>query len=163
MGSPSTPTLVDFTPPPGTRFTIERELPLEAVSRDLCKIVAFLQGLTPFGKLVRYDDWYDHDGLYFERGRTDFHGLFQVVQTPRALLDGTPDDDHVYAGIAPEDRGWYLRFRAERDDHGEGLMGTFSLLVGGQLVERFEGEIIPDLECPVRRAAEIGGTPAQTG
>ena len=124
---------------------------LAGISRDLCKIAAFLQGLAPFSVLVRYEDWRDHDGLYFERGRTDSHGLFQLVQTPRALLTATPGDEYVCVGIAAEDRAWYLRFRADWDDQGENLVGFYSLTLADGLVKRFEGEVIPHLECPVRR------------
>jgi hypothetical protein len=57
--------------------------------------VAHLQGLAPYSKLVRYEDWCDHDGLYFERGSIDFQGLVQIVQTPRALMYATPGDEYV--------------------------------------------------------------------
>ena len=152
MNTPSTPAMVDFRPPHGVSFTDEGDCPLAGISRDLCRIAAFLQGLAPFSRLVRYDDWRDHDGLYFERCRTDFHGLFQLVQTPRALLAATPGDEYVCVGIAPEDRAWYLRFRADWDDQGENLVGFYSLTVDGGLARGFEGEVIPQLECPVRRA-----------
>jgi hypothetical protein len=152
MSTPSTPALVNFTPPQGVSFTNEGDCPLGVVSRDLCKIAAFLQSLAPFSRLVRYEDWHDHDGLYFERCQTDFHGLFQLVQTPRALLVATPSDDYVCIGIAAEDRAWYLRFRTDWDDQDEILVGFHSLTLDDQLVKRFEGEVIPQLECPVRRA-----------
>jgi hypothetical protein len=156
MSAPGPPALVEFTPPQGVSFTTVDECPLGTASRDLCKIAASLQGLAPFGKLVRYDDWYDHDGLYFQRCQTDSHGLFQLVQTPRALLEATPGDDYVCVGIAPDDRSWYLRFRAEWDDQDEKVVRTYSLMLNKRLVERFEGEVIPGLECPVRRAVPEG-------
>lgn len=152
MSAPGTSILVDFRPPDGVNFTDEGDCPLAGISRDLCKIAAFLQGLAPYSKLVRYEDWRDHDGLYFERCRIDFHGLFQLVQTPRDLLAATPGDESVCVGIAPEDRAWYLRFRADWDDPGENLLGFYSLTLDAGLATRFEGEIIPRLECPVRRA-----------
>jgi len=145
--------LVDFRPPHGVSFTNKGECPLGGISRDLCKIAAFLQWLAPFSKLVRYEDWHDHDGLYFERCVTDFHGLFQLVQTPRALLTATPGDEYVCVGIAAEDRGWYLKFRAEWDDQDENLVGIYSLTLSEGLVKGFECEVIPTLECPVSRVA----------
>jgi hypothetical protein len=133
-------------------FTDAGECPLAGISHDLCKIAAFLQNLAPFSVLVRYEDWRDHDGLYFERCHTDFHGLFQLIQTPRALLSATPGDEYVRVGIGPEDRAWYLRFRADWDDPGENLLGLYSLTLDAGLAKRFEDEIVPRLECPVRRA-----------
>jgi len=133
-------------------FTAEGDCPLAGISRDLCKIAAFLQGLAPFSALVRYEDWRGHDGLCFERGRTDFHGLFQLIQTPRALLSATPGDEHVCIGIAPDDRAWYLRFRAYWDDPGENLLGSYCLTLDAELVERFETEVVLHLGSLVRRA-----------
>lgn len=137
--------------PHGVSFTNEGDCPLGMVSRDLCKIAAFLQGLAPFSRLVRYEDWHDHDRGNFERCPTDFHGLFQLVQTPRALLAATPDDHDVCVGIAAEDRGWYLRFRTDWDDQDENLVGFLALTLNEGLVNRFEDEIVPNLDCPVRR------------
>jgi hypothetical protein len=152
MNTPNTPALTNFTPPLGVNFANEGDCPLGVVSRDLCKIAAFLQSLAPFSRLVRYEDWHDHDGFYFERCHTDFHGLFQLVQTPRALVAATPGDDHVCVGIAAEDRAWYLRFRTDWDDRDENLVGFYSLTLGDALVKSFEGDVIPQLDCPVRRA-----------
>jgi hypothetical protein len=153
MSEPRPPALVGFRPPCGACFASEKQCQLAQVSRDLCKIAAHLQSLELFGRLARYDDWYNHDELYFERGPTDFHGLFQLVQTPRDLLAATPDDDYVHVGVVPEDRRWYLRFRAEWDDQGELLVGAYSLTLGEALCEAFEAEIVPTLESPIRRAA----------
>jgi hypothetical protein len=153
MSEPTTPALRGFRPPRGECFASESECQLTKVSRDLCKIAAHLQSLDLFAKLMRYDDWYNHDELYFERGSIDFHGLFQLVQTPRDLLAATPDDEYVHVGVVPEDRSWYLRFRAEWDEQGESLVGEYSVTLSDALLEVFEAEIIRKLECPIRRAA----------
>jgi hypothetical protein len=153
MCTPGTSASVEFRPPHGLSFTSEWGCALVTVSKDLCKISAFLQSLAPFSRLVRYEDWYDHDGVYFERGQSDFHGLFQLIQTPRALLTATPCDEYVCVGIAADDRGWYLRFRAEWDDPDENLVGSYSLTLHEELARRFECEVVPDLECRVTRVA----------
>ena len=62
-------------------------------------------------------------------------------------------------GIAPEDHSWYLGLRAEWDDQDENLAGTYSPTLNKRLVERFEGEVVPGLECPVRCAADRGEAP----
>jgi hypothetical protein len=152
MDTPSGPASADPRPPHGVDFTDEGDCPLAGISSDLRKIAAFLQGLAPFSGLVRYDDWRDHDGLCFESDRIDFHGLFQLIQTPRAILSTTPGDEYVCTGIAPDDRRWYLRFRAEWDDPDENLLGTYCLTLDAELAERFETEVVPFLESPVRRA-----------
>ena len=45
------------------------------------------------------------------------------------------------------------RFRAEWDDQGESLVGVYSVTLNDELLDTFEAEIIPTLECPIRRAA----------
>jgi hypothetical protein len=152
MSKANAPAIVEFKPPSGETFGSEEHYPLGAISRDLCKLAALLQSLAPLSKLVRLDDWHDHDGLYFERHKTDFHGLFQLVQSPRSLVDATPGDVDVYVGILAEDRGWYLRFRADWDDPGENLIGFYSVTLDEGLVPRFESDVIPNLECPIGRA-----------
>jgi hypothetical protein len=153
MNEPKTPTVFGFVQPHGTCIKSEHGSSLKEVSHDLCRIASHLQWLDPFIKLVRVDDWYNHDGLYFERGPTDFYGLFQLIQSPRELMRATPDDDYVHVAVVPENRRWYLRFRAEWDEPGETLIGHYSVTLCDELLDRFEAEITPDLQCPIRRAA----------
>jgi hypothetical protein len=123
------------------------------VSSDLCRIASHLQCLDPYVKVALYDDWYNHDELYFECGSTDFHGLFGLVQTPRELMRVTPDDEYVYKGVMPVNRRWYLRFRAEWDEPGETLVGHYSITLAEDLFEQFQAAVVPNLECPTRLAA----------
>lgn len=72
-----------------------------------------------------------------------------MIATQRALLEGTPADDDVRVGIAPEDSSWYLRFRAEWDETDTHLQGHFDVTVPDSLVERFRWEVLPLLPIPV--------------
>jgi hypothetical protein len=122
-----------------------------AVAHDLCNFAAFLQERDPSARLVRADDWWEHDGLHFEKGPTDFHTLFQIVGTPRSLLTSMPGDHRVFVGIGNADRSWYLRFFADWEDEGETLLGEYSLTLSTGLTPHFEITVVPTLDCSLER------------
>jgi len=132
---------MSFSPPKGVTF----HTPKIALA-DLCKLlrqsVAFLQELQPSSSSLRlYHDWWQHDGLHFDRQALTFQELFAMVQTPRAIFEATPDDDEVFVGVAPEDGGWYLRFRAEWDADGRKLVGGFAVTVPAEKAPAFSTEV----------------------
>lgn len=151
MNTEGVPAITEFRPPEGTTFYTCGLFPISTVSRDLCKVAAFMQQLAPYATLIRYEDWWEHDGLHFERERLDFHGLFHLVGTARDLLAATPHDDQVYVGIAPKDRSWYLRFCGAWDDKGEKLLGEFSLTLPDVTAARFRSDVVGQLECAMKQ------------
>ena len=150
MSRSNLPALKPLLPPDGTVFFATGDNPLALVSRDLCKIAAFLQEREPYAKLNRFDDWWQHDGLHFEKGSLDLHGLFGIVGTPRSLLEVMTGDDRVFVAVAPVDRSWYLRFLADWDANDESLVGEYSITVNEELLALFEG-VVPKLSCPIER------------
>ena len=151
MNDTNYPRLTSLLPPQGIVFHTDRENPIVSVSRDLCKVTAFLQELQPYAKLVKIYDWWQHDGLYFEKGTLNFHDLFGVVGTPRSLLEAMPGEDLVFVGISNNERSWYLRFFVDWDDEGERLLGGFSVTINSSLVDGFQFKLVPVLECPTQR------------
>lgn len=122
-----------FTPPGGINLHCPANIPIGDLARALCRAAAFLQNLAPYAPLHRYDDWWEHDGLHFYRAPLDLHGLFSLVESPRALLEAMPGDDDVFVGIAPMDGAWYLRFYAAWDDDGWELLGRFDITLPADL------------------------------
>ena len=137
--------MTGFIRPKGTNFRCADEMTAAALAKVLCRVASFLQGLGPYEKLERYDDWWEHDGLHFDRSSLDFNQLFAMINSPRALLETVPDDDYVFVGVAPVAGGWYLRFRVEWDDDGMDLLGCFDITVPETLVEQFRTEVIRPL------------------
>ena len=82
-----------FVKPQGVCFLFGGELPATILSKVLCKITNFLQDVAPYVKLQKYDDWWEHDGLHFHRKTVDFDALFQMINSPKNLLESTPDND----------------------------------------------------------------------
>lgn len=139
-----------FQPPGGVNFSTEEFLPLKALSRSLCKVASFLQNDLHVTQLVRYDDWWQHDGLHFRKAAFDIHKLFALVQTPRSLIEAMPGDELVFVGIAPPDATWYLRFYACWDDADNEMIGVFDLTLPEDVAPRFRSSIVPVLECMIR-------------
>ena len=114
----------------------------------LQRIARFLQDLqTSSPELCRYDDWWEHDGLHFEKGPASFHDLFAMVATPRSIFETTPDDHEVSIGISPRDGAWYLRFRAGWDAEDQVIIGCFALILPTELAAAFRAEVGPALAC----------------
>jgi hypothetical protein len=134
--------MTGFIRPKGTNFRCTDALAARDLSNALCRVASFLQGVEPYEKLERYDDWWEHDGLHFDRSSMDFNQLFAMINSPRALLETVPDDDYVFVGVAPVAGGWYLRFRVEWDDDGFDLLGRFDVTVPESLVGQFRTEVV---------------------
>jgi hypothetical protein len=142
------PALMSLLPPHGVASVTVGNHPVLAVSKDLCRIAAFLQRCELSAKLLRIDDWWEHDGLFFDRGAADYQRLFRIIGTPRSLLDSASDDDRVFVGIAALDRSWYLRFRVEWDDDDASLVGEYSITLDPELARQYAICAEPELVCP---------------
>jgi hypothetical protein len=153
MDQTNYPSLISLLPPQGVAFYTDRENPIINVSRDLCRVSAFLQELQLYPKLIRIADWWEHDGLYFDKGPLSFHDLFGIVGTPRSLLEAMPGDDLVFVGVSNNDRSWYLRFFVDWDYEDEHLLGGFSLTIDSSLAARFQTNVVSVLQCLVHQAA----------
>jgi hypothetical protein len=133
---------MSFSPPQGVTFYTEGEVAVTELCVFLRRVAVFLQGLQVSSPPLRlYHDWWEHDGLHFERRVITFHDLFAMVETPRAIFEATPDDNEVFVGVAPEDTRWYLRFRAEWDGHDRSIIGALAITVPSELAAGFRTEI----------------------
>jgi hypothetical protein len=141
-----------FKPPEGVNFGCEGLVPIASLSIDLRRIVAFLQDKYPYAVLKRFEDWWQHDGLHFEKGRLDWHGLFEIVGSAKAIYESMQGDDYVRVGVAATDGNWYLRFYAWWDDEGEFPKGDYDITLPAGLAEEFRG-VIPSLKASIREEA----------
>jgi hypothetical protein len=133
---------MSFSPPGGVTFHTAEEVAVSDLCALLRPVVVFLQGLQMSSPRLRlYHDWWQHDGLHFDRRAITFHDLFAMVETPRAIFEATPDDHEVFVGIAPEDAGWYLRFRAEWDADDRSIVGNFAVTVPSEKAPAFATEV----------------------
>jgi hypothetical protein len=136
----------------GTNFSCQDPVPISSLSRDLCNIAAFLQDKSPNATLQWFDDWWQHDGLYFENGILDWHDLFAIVESPDRICEAMSDDDYVRIGIATTDGEWYLRFYATLNNKSELFEGDYDVTLASGLVEAFR-KIIPSLMASISEEA----------
>ena len=142
------PSIQQYLPSEGMVFHTDSEQSLAAVSADLCRIASFLQNHEPSKELQRFHDWWEHDGLHFPHGEIDFHELFQLIGTPRWLIESMTGDHRVFNALSPLDRRWYLQFYADWDDDDANLVGEYSIVVENKLVDLFAEKVTPKLICP---------------
>lgn len=128
-------------PPDGANLSVVDTHDLQALCDALTGILCFLRDLPTSDPLLRYDDWLEHDGLLFPRGRVTFSALLELVRSPRGLLEATPEDHAVRVGIAPRDQSWYLRFRADLDSGGGSPEGSFDVTLPSPHDEYAAGRI----------------------
>jgi len=141
---------MSFTPPNGVAFHITDEIPVADLCASLRRVISFLQNLDVSSPRLRlYHDWWEHDGLHFDKGSINFHELFAMVETPRALFDATPDEHAVFVGIAPEDSRWYLRFRAEWDADEKNIVGRLAVILPSELGAAFKQEVVASVQLPL--------------
>jgi hypothetical protein len=145
-------TITEFKPPEGINFSCQNRVPISSLSRDLCKVVAFLQNRFPYVTLQRFDDWLEHDGLCFEKEILDWSGLFAIVGSPKGIYESMPGDDYVRIGVAASDEKWYLRFCATWDDEGEVLVGDYDITLPSAFAEGFR-EVISALKAGIQEEA----------
>ena len=146
------PAIRTFLPTDGVAFHTESTQSLEDVSLDLCRIASFLQHHVPSTTLNRLHDWWEHDALLFPHGATDYHDLFQVVGTPRSLIESMTGDHRVFIALSPQSRTWYFRFFAEWDDDDDTkLIGEYSISLAQPLVAPFSDDVLPELKCSPAR------------
>jgi hypothetical protein len=137
----------DFKEPQGINFRCEERIPVDELSATLCNVLSFLQADAPYVTLLQYDDWWEHDGLHFLKGSTDFHKVFEITKTPRSLYEAMPGDHEVRIGIAPDDFKWYLRMFADWDESDAKLEGDFDITLPTEQAHKFRTDIVPSLPC----------------
>lgn len=116
-----------FTPPDGVAFWTPEPVAPERLATFLRSVLPFLRSLQPQDRPLRgYHDWWEHDGLHFDKGGLDWDRAAEKLGSASSLRAATPDDDAVHFGIAPVPSSWYLRVRVavESDDsEPEGSLG----------------------------------------
>jgi hypothetical protein len=144
-----------FSPPGGIAFHTAEDIEADDLCILLHDVIVFLGTLEPPPrKLCRYDDWWQHDGLHFARGSITFGELAAMVETPRTMLEATPDNEAVFVGIAPEDARWYLRFRTERDADDHRIVGRMALILPAESAHAFATTISAHDRALVQEATE---------
>ncbi|MDP4147011.1 MAG: hypothetical protein Q8936_21475 [Bacillota bacterium] len=141
-----------YIPPVGLNYRPkENDIDPVSLSNTLCRIVSFLQSKDPNIKLNIYNDWWQHDGLHFEKGLIGYDDLFDIIETPRTIFENMPGDDWVYIGVSSEVNSWYLRFYLDWNRNDEHLLGRFDITVPLKMGNEFENEVISKLDFSIKK------------
>ena len=140
-----------FIKPKGINFSSTEDLSAIELSKVLCRTASFIQNLEPYTELERYDDWWEHDGLHFHRGKITFDELFKIINSPKNLLEGMSGDFDVFIGIAPKNNSWYLRFYLDWDTNEENLVGRFDITFPNELANNFDEEVLKQFDLEMKK------------
>ena len=122
--------------PTGTTFSSSRDVPLSTLRLDLLRIARFLQDKVTSSQLIQYDDWWQHDGLHFDKKRISLSDLFAYLETNKTLHESVPDDFEVRVGISDERTSWYLRYIVDWDESEKDLEGSYDFSVPTEWVNQ---------------------------
>ncbi|GEM_PF-5038900 len=122
---------------------------LNKVWSDLRFLARHIQSLYPIRtpKLRLFHDWWEHDELMIEERDTSIHELFQAIETPRELLENTPDESSVFLGYADTEFPWYLRFRADWNPDDTILVAAYAFAAAPESEESTEKVLKEKLSC----------------
>jgi hypothetical protein len=143
-----------FEPPKGLNFHLGKgSVDASSLSQALVKVVAYLQNRTAGSKLIKYTDWWEHNGLHFIKDEISFGILASMIDNPRRILESMPGVDSVFIGVSPTGCEWYLRYYLDWDDNGKSLVGKFDITVPESMHAEFEDEVVKELGFPMDKEA----------
>lgn len=155
-----------FTAPAGTNFRTDTEITIASLRRSLEAIAAFIKSRDAYGYLLRYDDWWQHDGVPMPKGKLSWEAFADRYENEAAIAESMPKRDEVRVGICGPGMEWYLRYIA-RPSGGASL----DLTVPAEWEEDFRK--VADALSPIAWAASpatdfyrqirIGATPVIAG
>ena len=111
--------------PKGVTFSSRDCVAIEELRAALIRIARYLQEKAPHQPLIQYEDWWQHDGLHFEKKRIQLSDLFFYLSTNKSLLESVSEDFEVRVGISDTDHRWYLRYIVDWDEEEKALEGNF--------------------------------------
>lgn len=131
--------------PQGTSFTGEG--PLLAVTHDLKCIIDFVRTLFPDApapiRLKLYEDWWERNGMHVYKKSVDLNYLYDLLQSPRQLIEAMPGDEYAYLGISDADNSLYLRCIADTDFNFDHIFAAYSFTCNTIHANLFRREILP--------------------
>jgi hypothetical protein len=113
-------------------------VPLELLFHMLSETIGFLREKFPEAKLLRHDDWHEHDGYITSSVPTDWGEVSGLITSATALYEQRPGDDFVRIGIYEPQGAFYLRIGVpDEDDDPElypGRWGMFDVSAAEPLI-----------------------------
>jgi hypothetical protein len=128
-----------FTEPIGINFRPEQEVTIENLKLMLQAIWSFIKSKETSQVLFRYDDWWEHDGLHFQRDKLTLVAFLTSIGTTQAILESMPGDFNVKVGICTPNSNWYLRYYVDLEDDAKECF--FDITIPADWEKDFEQEM----------------------
>jgi hypothetical protein len=104
---------MSFTAPSGTNFRTAPDLTLASLRQALEAIAEFIKSRDTYGYLLRFDDWWEHNGEQMPKGKLSWEAFSDRYENEAAIAASMPKRHEVRVGICGPGMEWYLRYIAD--------------------------------------------------
>lgn len=126
-----------FTAPSGTNFRTVSAIPITSLRQSLEAIAEFIKSRDTYGYLLRFDDWWQHDGEQMPKGKLSWEAFADRYESEAAIAASMPKRNEVRVGICGPGMEWYLRYIAYPSDGS----GSLDITVPPEWEEDFQGVV----------------------
>lgn len=102
-----------FTAPVGTNFRTVSEITIPSLRQSLGAIAEFIKSRDTYGYLLRFDDWWQHNGEQMPKGKLSWEAFADRYENEAAIAASMPKRHEVRVGICGPGMEWYLRYIAD--------------------------------------------------
>ena len=142
-----------FQEPSGINFRPAMPILIKEMEDTLPLIWRFVSAKDPSPILLRYEDWWQHDGLHFEKGKITREVFSKMIGSKGEIIKSMSGDFNVRIGIASPKMEWYLRYYVAIEE--DILDGYYDVTVPLTWENEFEAEVGMSLKTPfVKEDAE---------
>ena len=156
-----------FAAPEGTNFRTLSDITIPSLRQSLEAIAEFIKSRDTYGYLLRFDDWWQHDGEPMPKGKLSWEAFADRYENEAAIAASMPKRQQVRVGICGPGMEWYLRYIADAAQGNASL----DLTIPPEWEEDFR-KLVEDLgptewaQSPAEeyyRLIRIGATPVRSG
>lgn len=101
-----------FSAPAGINFRTDSGITIAQLRQSLEAIAEFIKSRDTFGYLLRFDDWWQHDGGQTPKGKLSWEAFADRYGNEAAIVASMPKRHDVRVGICGPGMEWYLRYIA---------------------------------------------------
>jgi hypothetical protein len=110
-----------FSAPSGTNFRTESDITIDLLRKCLEAIAGFIKSRDTYGYLLRFDDWWQHNGGQTPKGKLSWEAFADRYENVAAIAASMPKREKVRVGICGPGMEWYLRYIADPSDGAASL------------------------------------------
>jgi hypothetical protein len=105
--------VMPFSAPAGINFRTDSEITIPYLRQSLEAIAGFIKSRDTYGYLLRFDDWWQHNGGQTPKGKLSWEAFADRYADDAAIVSSMPKREKVRVGICGPGMEWYLRYIAD--------------------------------------------------